>query len=432
MQAISDEALLRSHHDSSAGRARERRAVLWLIPFAVAVRLAVMFALYVVTHGSEINDDFGLYATMIRHPFLLIHGHGFEELGEGGIYAPLIPLQLWFPGKLLGDVVGPILGRRLGLLVYDTVALGIALRVAFYVVGPPRGWRGWIVALLLTVLPASVGASVLWGQEDTCSAVWAAAALACFVWVGPMAAMFVAGAGLFTSKLFVVIMMLGIWLAAPAGQRRRLALAGLSCIAAFVVFLWARWLASGFLYPDYHYNAVSNSPSIWALYYFFIDPIQFDDPIRPYIKLVVAIGMLTFLGFAWRRRENLTVWSAVVAAHAAFFASFIGIHAEHYQWFLPFLIVFAWDAYRRRYRLAFVLAVLVTYLGYLYKIVYGLRGPAGNTAGGKRAIRDLFERYAGFDLKWLQITLVFVILAALVMLAVEALRMNRRSPAAAK
>ena len=215
--------------------------------------------------------------------------------------------------------------------------------------------------------------------------------------------------------------MLGIWLAAR-GQRLRVALAGGACVLAFLGFLVIRYLFSGFLYPDYHYHAMSNSPSIWAAYYLLIDPIAFDDPIRPYVKIFVVGGMLMFLAVAWRRR--MSVWSAVVASHCAFFACFIGIHPEHYQWFLPFLIVFAWDALAKRKRLAFWLAVGVTYLAYAYKIVYGLRGPPGNTAGGKFVLRELFERHVGIDLRWLQITLLFMTLATLLVLTWQALRMD--------
>jgi hypothetical protein len=395
-----------------------------LLAWATAVRVAVLVAVHLATHGQEINDDYRLYEAMIRRPLMLVTGSGLEELGEGGIYAPLVPLQLWFPASLWSNWTGPVLGRRLGMLVYDLAALGLTLRVAFHVVGTPRTWRQWAAAALLAILPASLGASVVWGQEDTATALWSAAALACFVWAGPAAAMMVAGAGLFTSKLFFVVMMLGIWLASPRNRERRLALIGAGWVAGFGAFLVLRWLASGHFYPDYHYNAMSNSPSIWAAYYLLIDPLKTDDAIRPYVKVVAAVAMLAFLVFAWPRRGRLPVWSAVVAAHAAFFAAFIGIHPEHYQWFLPFLIVFAWDAMRRGRRLAFALSLGITYLAYAYKIVYGLRGPAGNTAGGKQAIRDVFERIAGFDLYWIQVTLVFAILASLILLAREALRMD--------
>jgi hypothetical protein len=413
-----------------------RRAVaatFILLGFGLAVRLAVLAVLHAVTGGSEINDDYHLYEAMIRHPLMLVSGHGFEALGDGGIYAPLVPLHLWFPGKFLGDWLGPVLGRRLGMLAYDMAALAIALRVAFRVAGPPRGWKSWCAAGLLAMLPASVGASVVWGQEDTAAALWSAAALACFVCAGPLPAMLVAGAGLFTSKLFFVVLMLGIWLAAPDGQRRRLAIAGLGCVAAFGLFLWVRWMSSGFLYPDYHYNAMSNSPSVWALYYLLVEQLPVDDLIRPYVKLLAATAMLAFVLVAWRqrrRREAPTPWSAVVAAHCAFFASFIGIHPEHYQWFLPFLIVFAWDAFHRRRRLAFALAVGITYLAYAYKVVYGLRAPYGNPAGGKQAIRDLFERYAGFDLYWVQLALVFLTLGWLLLLMWQALKLGPRSTTA--
>ena len=410
---------------TSAGkddRTRATVAVFVLLAFAGCARLAVLALLNSVSSGQEINDDYRLYEIMIRQPLLLVTGEGFRELGDGGIYAPLVPLQLWFPGKLISHFTGPMLGRRLGMLVYDLIALGIALRVAFHVAGAPRSARQWAVAILLAILPVSIGASVVWGQEDTAAAMWSAAALAAFVYLGPLTAMIVAGAGLFTSKMFFVVLMLGIWLAAPRGQQRRVALAGAGSVVAFGLFLLARWKATGVVYPDYHYNAMSNSPSIWAAYYLLIDPIKFDDPIRPYVKLVVATAMIVFTCAAWLRRGKLTVWGAVVASHAVFFASFIGIHPEHYLWFLPFLIVFAWDAYRRGRVLLFVLATGLTYLTYAYKVVYGLRGPPGFTASGKQSIRNFFEQYAGFDLYWIQTALVFVILGSLLLLAREALK----------
>jgi hypothetical protein len=219
--------------------------------------------------------------------------------------------------------------------------------------------------------------------------------------------------------------MLGIWLATPQGQRRQIALAGAACVGAFAAFLLLRWLASGFLYPTYHYNAIPNSPSIWAIYYLLIRPEMTDEVIRPYVKVVVVVAMLAFVAIAWRslRRERRPpVWATVVAAHCAFFASFIGIHPEHYQWFLPFLIVFAWDAVRQRRWTAFTLATGVSYLAYAYKMVYGLRGLGGTTEGGKRAIREALEHHVGANLYWLQLGLVFATLATLVLLAREALR----------
>jgi hypothetical protein len=407
-------------------RRRVWRAVAWLVIWGAVVRIITVIVIHAVTHGQEINDDFPLYTNMIKDPLILVTGRGAEVLQDGGIYAPLIPAQLWFPGALFSRWVGPVTGRRLGMLVYDLVALTITLRVAFQVAGSPRGTKQWAVAALLAILPVSVGATAIWGQEDTAAAVWSAAALAAFVWVGPLPAMLIAGAGLFTAKLFFVLLMFGIWLSAR-GRNTRVAWAGIACVAAFGLFLLARWLASGFLYPVYHYNSMSNSPSVWALYYLLVEPLKHDDPIRPYIKIVAAVGMLGFAAAAWAtRKRRLPVWSTVVAAHCAFFTCFIGVHPEHYQWFLPFLVVFIWVAYHRRRRLAFWLGLLVTFLGYAYKMVYGLRGPAGPAGTGKQAIRDLFERFIGIDLYWFQLSLIFITLGTLLLLTREALRFEQQ------
>jgi hypothetical protein len=403
---------------------REWRAVAWLVIWGAAVRILAIVAIHFATHGQEINDDFPLYNKMIENPLILITGKGVEALQDGGIYAPLVPAQLWFPGSIFSRWVGPVTGRRLGMLVYDLVALAVTLRVAFRVAGRPRTASQWVVALFLAVLPVSVVATSIWGQEDTAAALWSAAALATFVWFGPLPAMLIAGAGLFTAKLFFVFLMFGIWLADGA-RTTRVALTGVGCVAAFALFLLLRWLASGFLYPDYHYNAISNSPSVWALYYLLIKPLEFDDPIRPYIKIVAAVGMVGLAMAAWVARDRrLPVWSTVVAAHCVFFASFIGVHPEHYQWFLPFLIVFAWVALQRRRWLAFSLSILITYLGYAYKVVYGLRGPPGPAGSGKQVIRDVFERLIGINLYWFQLALIFITLGTLLLLAREALRME--------
>jgi hypothetical protein len=405
-------------------RRQQWRAVAWLVIWGAAVRIIAIVAIHLATHGQEINDDFPLYSEMIEHPLVLVTGQGVEALHDGGIYAPLVPAQLWFPGALFSHWVGPVTGRRLGMLVYDLIALAITMCVAFRVAGRPRTATQWAVALLLAILPVSVGATSIWGQEDTAAALWSAAALAAFVWVGPLPAMLVAGAGLFTAKLFFVLLMLGIWLSA-GGRSTRVAMAGVACVAAFGFFLLARWLASGFLYPEYHYNSMSNSPSVWALYYLLVKPLQFDDPIRPYVKVVAAGGMVGFAIAAWITRDRrLPVWSTVVAAHCVFFASFIGVHPEHYQWFLPFLIVFAWDAMRQRRWFTLFLAILITYLGYAYKMVYGLRGPPGPAGTGKQAMRDLFERFIGINLSWLQLALIFITLGTLLLLARQALRLT--------
>jgi hypothetical protein len=405
-------------------RSLQWRAVGWLVLWGAVVRIVAVIAIHLATHGQEINDDFPIYNAMIRHPLVLITGEGADDTEGGGIYAPLVPAQLWFPGAIFSRWVGPVTGRRLGMLVYDLAALAITLRVAFHVAGRPRTAGQWLVAMALAVLPVSVVATAIWGQEDTAAALWSAAALAAFVWVGPVTAMLIAGAGLFTAKLFFVLLMAGIWLS-YRGRSTRVAMAGAGCAAAFGLFLLARWLASGFLYPVYHYNSMSNSPSVWALYYLLIDPLQYDDTIRPYIKIVAAVGMTGFAIAAWvTRQRRLPVWSTVVAAHCAFFACFIGVHPEHYQWFLPFLIVFIWVAMRRRRWLAFALGILITYLGYAYKMVYGLRGPPGPAGTGKQAIRDVFERFIGINLYWIQLGLIFITLGVLMLLVREAMRLE--------
>jgi hypothetical protein len=132
--------------------------------------------------------------------------------------------------------------------------------------------------------------------------------------------------------------------------------------------------------------------------------------------------MLVFFAVAVRRR--VTAWGGVVAAHCAFFASFIGIHPEHYMWFLPLLIVFAWDAFKRKRFGAFAASIAITLLGYAYKVAYGLRGPVGNTSQGKQHFRELFERYVGIDLKWLQVLLALASLATLLTLMWQALSLE--------
>ena len=141
-QSLRIEGELSDLSRSPAPWRQRMRCVLVLLLFAAVVRLATLLAVHSITRGAEINDDFVTYQRMTQHPLILITAD-FEKQWEGGIYAPLVPMHLWFPGGLLSRWIGPELGRRLGMLAYDLVALAIALSVAFRVAGPPRGVLRW-------------------------------------------------------------------------------------------------------------------------------------------------------------------------------------------------------------------------------------------------------------------------------------------------
>jgi hypothetical protein len=364
-------------------------AIGLLIAFALTTRLALLAAVALATGQTEFADDFRYYSFFMDHPWALITGRGLDEVPEAVIYSPLIPAQVWFPAALLRDWLGIFMAQRLGMVLYDVAALAVTLW-AITRMHPPGVWRrrDWTGALLLMAIPGSLAASALWGQEDTIAALWTAFALAALVSGHPTVSALFGAFGLFTHKLFALLLSLGIW-GACAGARWKIVLTSGGVVGAFAAFLLARWYWGGVSPTSYAYNAIYNSPSPWALAERLTGTRLSFDHIRLVVLVTTAAALALVTLLLWRRPT--TPEASVVATHATFFVVFLGIQPEHHQWFLPFLIYFAWRCWQRRDYVSFAVAWSFSGLAYGYKVAYGLQMRASGPSEGKM----IFKEWAG-------------------------------------
>ncbi|MBC7782500.1 MAG: hypothetical protein H7144_01565 [Burkholderiales bacterium] len=389
------------------------RVLAILVLFALVVRIGLLLGLHQVTHGREFADDFNAYRTFLKHPLILFSADGLDDVPDAVIYSPLIPVQVWFPGKLLSDALGTFYGHRLSMILYDVTALSVTAWAMLRV--NSRTWKKkeWIAALMLMCVPGSVGASALWGQEDCIAAMWTSFAMIALLRGHPTIAALFGGIGLFTHKLFALLLSLGIFLTSRASRAKILVTTGAITII-FFIFLFVRWKLTGMFLDRYAYNAISNSPSPWGLLdrMMGVDKLSFET-LRPIITVTTAIALvLISLATLYFRGGRSSPEASVVATHTTFFVVFVGIQPEHHQWFMPFLILFAWRRFLAGDWLTFALAWSFSGLAYGFKISYGLQARQSIASAGKDVFREWLGASAGETLWGLQ--LAFHLLTMLV------------------
>jgi hypothetical protein len=390
--------------------------------FALAVRLLLLACVTPVLRVSEFADDALYYRALIHDPAMLVTGKVVPDMEGGVIYAPLMPFGISFPGRWFASVFGFSIGHRLGMILYDTLAVTLALAVAWHATSPPSGFKDWAVALALTAVPGSALASAVWGQEDTLAAAWAALCLLALVMRRPVLAAFIAAFGLFTIKLFAIVLVLGVWLGTP-GRRRAIAVAAAIQVLLLIGFVCARWYFSGLNPPRLTYMGLANSPSIYTAFHYLARPVSFYEVEVAVLTLTaLALGLL-----GWRSlRTTPTPTSAVVAVHAAFFVTFIGIQPEHHQWFMPFLLFVAWSAFRAGEVALPLAAWAFSAMAYGYKIAFGLQGGASASSAGKDVFRTWIAEHVQVALFPLQMLMLFLTVATGVVLCVLSFRFGVR------
>lgn len=408
MKPQSADTLLSSHLSKGGFWPSRAGIIVLLVIIAAVLRFGLLAGLCVLTGQKEFADDFRYYTFFMDHPGVLITGNGLSQIPEAVIYSPLIPLQVWFPGGLLRSWTGEFLAQRVSMVLYDVSALGItAWAMTFLCL--PRDWgkREWVGAILLMAIPGSLAASALWGQEDSIAALWTSLALVALVRGHPTLSALFGGIGLYTHKLFALLLSLGIWTSC-VGARWKIVLTTGAVTASFIIFLLLRWKVAGVSITSYEYNAVYNSPSPWALIERLTGSIGFQR-----LRFVVLGCTLLALGLLALRllRKPVTPDASVVAVHTAFFVMFLGIQPEHHQWFMPFLIYFAWRSWLKKDLWSFALAWSYSAWAYGYKIAYGLQTRASASAEGKM----FFRQWTGGMSDFLpEIQLVFHIMTLLV------------------
>ncbi len=400
-----------------------RRAIL-LALFGVLLRLVLLAILFKITHGNEFADDFNAYRIFLKHPLILFNADGLQDVPDAVVYSPLIPIQVWFPGALVSSQIGTFLGHRLCMILYDGIAL---LITAWAMVREfPGAWskKHWIAGLLLMCVPGSVGASALFGQEDCIAAMWTALAMIALVRGHPTIAALFGGIGLFTHKLFALLLSWGIFISAPKSRLKIFLTTG-SIVLIFFAFLYIRFRFTGMMLASYSYSAMSNSPSPWAMINRLLgdDPFSFDQ-FKPYIMLSTIVLML--LVSLPLRRGKTVVEASIIATHCTFFVIFIGIQPEHHQWFMPFMIFFAWRRFLAGDYFTMLLAWSYSGFAYGYKILGGLAGKESLSSAGKEVFRSWFGSNAAPILGNLQ--LVFHILTMLVGILVVYRAIMTRQP----
>lgn len=366
----------------------QKGVVLLLVMVAFVVRVGLLIGLCVVTGQKEFADDFRYYRFFMNQPLGLITGEGLQEFPEAVIYSPLVSLQVWFPGGLLRPWTGDFFAQRFSMMLYEVTALGITVWAMTLVCRPDKwGPKHWIGAILLVLMPGSIAASTLWGQEDSIGALWTSFALVALITGHPSLSALFGGIGLYTHKLFALLLSLGIW-SSCTGARWKIILTTGAVTASFIMFLLLRWKLSGVMLTAYEYNAIFNSPSPWALIERLTGSIGFED-----LRFVVLGSTLLLLGLVVFRLlyKPVTAEASVVAVHATFFVIFLGIQPEHHLWFMPFLIYFAWRCWLRNDWWSFILAWSYSAWAYGYKISYGLQARVSASAEGK----ELFRQWTG-------------------------------------
>ncbi|GIW75875.1 MAG: hypothetical protein KatS3mg104_0938 [Phycisphaerae bacterium] len=359
--------------------------VLLLVTLALVVRLGLLTGLCLVTGQTEFADDFRYYRFFMDHPLGLITGEGLQEIPEAVIYSPLVPLQVWFPGGWLRLWTGEFVAQRFSMMLYEVAALGITVWTMTLICGPNKwGTKHWIGAILLVLVPGSIAASTLWGQEDSISALWTSFALVALIRGRPSLSALFGGIGLYTHKLFALLLSLGIW-SSCVGARWKIVLTTGAVTASFTTFLLLRWNLTGVSPASYEYNAIYNSPSPWALIERLTGPFGFQR-----LQYVVLGCTLLILGLVARRLlyKPVTPDAAVVAVHTTFFVTFLGVQPEHHQWCMPFMVYFAWRCWLRNDWLSFLLAWSYSAWAYGYKIAYGLQARASASEDGKIVFRQ--------------------------------------------
>lgn len=382
--------------------------VATLFVFAVATRLLLLGCVTPVLRVHEFADDFYYYRVLLRDPTMLVTGQVPPDLKGGVIYAPLMPLGIAVPGSWFGKLLGLSIGQRLGMILYDSLAVTLAMALAWRATSPPSTQRQWLVALALVTVPGAALASAVWGQEDTLSAAWGALTLLALATGRPVLAALLAGFGVFTIKMFAVLVAAGIWMGTP-GRRRAIAVGTVLAVTLFILFILLRWYASGVAPPPPSYNAVINSPSLSSLFYYAVRPVTFQQ-VQP---VVLALTFLVLGLLAWRslRSTPPTATAAVVSVHAAFFFTFIGIQPEHHQWFMPFLLFLAWSAYKSGEVALPIAAWSFSLWAYGYKIAFGLQGTTSASSAGKDVFRNWFTEHVENSLFPIQILMMLLTLA---------------------
>jgi hypothetical protein len=382
------------------------KKLLILLIIALGVRCVAVFAIGQLTHRQEFADDAFYYGKMRAAPLSLLTGENADALEAGGIYSPLIPLQLLVPACWLIPIFGEMLGHRLGLLVYDLVAVGVALSVSFSFLGAPQRGLDWLMALLLACMPGDILSTCVWGQEDTFVATWSALALWCLMYNKSEAGMAWTGFGLVAGKIFAVISIFAIWCAARKSWRS-ITITAAAMIGLFLLVLGIRYLNSGFFYPSYRYAPIYNAPSPWSALWLAGITMEFEQ-ISPLALGLTGSIMLIFGAVIWIRQIHVVY--AVLAMHTAFFACFVGIQPEHYQWILPYLIVGAWAFWKNKSRRAALMCVVLPVLANGYKIAYGVaRLEQTDPLHAKGKLVRLFQELMPLSFGSIQMVLAYAI-----------------------
>jgi hypothetical protein len=392
--------------------------------FAVAlgVRLVLLACVAPALRVSEFADDTLYYRVLIRQPSMLLTGHIVKDMEGGVIYAPFMPYGIAFPGRFFADAFGFSVGHRLGMIVYDVLAVTLALGIAWRLSSPPKGVKDWLIAFAFTVVPGSALASAIWGQEDTLAATWGALCLLAITSRRPVLAAGLAALGVFTIKMFAVLVVFGIWLGTP-DRRRAIAVAGIIPVLLLMGFSLARWYLTGLVTPTPTYGALGNSPSFYSAFYYAFGPVTFAQ-VRLSVMIITTLGMALLTWRSFRTPPDAV--AAIVSAHAMFFLTFIGIQPEHHQWFMPFLLVLAWSAFRAGEVALPVTAWVFSAFAYAYKIAFGLQGGASAAATGKNVFRAWIAQHVHGSLFPIQMLMLALTLSAAATLCVLSFRFGVR------
>lgn len=380
-------------------------AAVWQVGWVLAINWLM--------RGREFGSDAPAFDAYVNDPLMLLTARHRSFLG-GGVAAPLMPLELAGVYAAFEQFASKFVAMRLTMVVHSIAAMAITFWIAFRMLGPPRGLRDYMVAILIALVPASWVGDAILSQDDAIAALWSALSLAACVYGTPVAATVVTGLGVFFAKPFLAITFLAIWLVSR-GRRRQVALVAGGFVLAYLGLML--WRDGGQLPTKTYIVGPYMGPSpygiIWMIFGRFNTWL-----VRDIANVITFTAMALTAIIALRRKTSLV--STSVALYSVFFSSFYGIMPEYEFWCLPFVLLLLWTCRRTAAWGVFWLAWLHSFFGYAYKVVYGLNPNFPET--DKPGLKAWYLEHIGIDVHGLQIALAVATVICSVWLAVELLR----------
>jgi hypothetical protein len=294
------------------------------------------------------------------------------------------------------------------MLLHILVAYSAGFAIAFRHFGVPNSWRSWAAAALVAMVPVG-WVTVLTSQDDSVAAAWSGLCLVAWATLGPVAAAYVAGLGVFFGKALLALAFQALWIGEP-GRRVVIVAIGAAFLGALAGLLL--WRDGGFQ----AYSAYVYGPHMGASICGILTLLGVDYDLHAARNVTAVVTLLALAGFTWIAvRRRLSTISAVTAIHSLFLFTYFGAMPDYYAWFFPFLIVTLWTCWQKRLWGTFAAGWLSSFFAYGYKVVYGLntRFPTN-----KPNLRAWAAQHVTFDMDILQLAIAVAAVVCTLLFAI--------------